>query len=200
MNDINDRNDRNGTGWLAALVATIGIAATSSGAAAEIAAGKTAMVAVAKFDYADTSGEARDQTAAHAERLAVFRDRLEAELVEAGSLDKVTLACMTGAASGCSLAALRAEPLLGEAKRAGADYLVYGGIHKMSTLVGFGRVDVLDVAKNRVVFDRVITFRGDTDDAFRRAAAFVATDIRRTLTGDPSAAADAGKDETRGVR
>ena len=51
--------------------------------------------------------------------------------------------------------------------------MVYGGIRKMSTLVQWVEVQVLDLQRNKLLLRRTVTFRGDTDTAFRRAAAFV---------------------------
>ncbi len=56
--------------------------------------------------------------------------------------------------------------------------LVYGGIHKVSTLIQEAVVQMVDVEQDRLVVDRRISFRGDTDDAWRRAAAFAATSLR----------------------
>ncbi|WAP70339.1 DUF2380 domain-containing protein [Jiella pelagia] len=155
-------------------------------------------VAVANFDYTDTSGEVRDQTAEHEARLEAFRSRLETRLADGGPYVPVALGCPSEQA--CSLGTLRAQLLLRRARDAGADYLVFGEVHKMSTLVGFGRIDVLDVEADRLVFDRVISFRGDTDEAFDRAADFVADDILRTLAEPSAAKAGAEGDDRRGVR
>ncbi len=163
-----------------------------------IAAAAEPTVAVAHFDYTDTSGEVRDQTAEHAARLKAFRSRLETRLAEGGTYVAVDLGCPS--ADACSLGTLRAEPLLRRAREAGADYLVFGEVHKMSTLVGFGRIDVLDVDADRLVFDRVISFRGDTDEAFDRAADFAATDILRTLAEPSTAHAGAANGPGRGLR
>ncbi|ORE93837.1 DUF2380 domain-containing protein [Aurantimonas sp. 22II-16-19i] len=195
---------RFGTDRLLAGIMAVLLAASSAGAADEggaRGAGREApRIAVAKFDYKDTSGEVRDQTAEHAARLDLFRTRLEAGLTgDVGAYAAVPLGCM--ARDACSLETLRPEPMLRAARAAGADYLVFGGVHKMSTLVGFGRIDVLDVAANRLVFDRVISFRGDTDEAFARAADFVARDILRTLSAGPARAAGGERaGSERGIR
>jgi hypothetical protein len=142
------------------------------------AASEPETVAVIAFDYSDSSGEPEDQTAEHDARLALYRQTLEAELGKAASLTTAPIPCM---ANGCTVSTMRADDLLEESRAAGVDFLVFGGIHKMSTLVGGGRVVVLDVAKNRFVFDRVISFRGDDDEAFVRAARFSARDIARAV-------------------
>jgi hypothetical protein len=142
------------------------------------AASEPERVAVIDFDYSDSSGEPEDQTAEHAARLVLFRQTLESELGKDVSIATATIPCM---ANGCTVSTMRAHDLLEESRAAGVDFLVFGGVHKMSTLVGGGRVVVLDVADDRFVFDRVISFRGDDDEAFVRAARFSARDIARTV-------------------
>jgi len=150
--------------------------------------------AVARFDYKDTSGEPQDQTAEHEARVAAFGTRIRENLTGEGVYGLVELDCL--GTDECSLETLGGKKLLAAAQRAEADYLVFGSIQKMSTLVGWGRVDVLDVAKDRILFDRVISFRGDNDAAFERAADFVSKDIVRTLA-EPEEGAQAAE---RGIR
>jgi len=47
----------------------------------------------------------------------------------------------------------------------------------MSTLVLNARVIALDAATGQVVADKLYTFRGDNDEAWRRAEGFVAGDF-----------------------
>jgi hypothetical protein len=68
---------------------------------------------------------------------------------------------------------------------------IIGGIHKMSTLVQWAKVAVIDVNANRVLFDKLYTFRGDNDQAWNRAEAFIAEDIRAVLTASTAATAPA---------
>ena len=68
---------------------------------------------------------------------------------------------------------MRQNPLMQAARDSGARVLVYGGIQKMSTLVQFGFIEVVDLKTSESVFSQAITFRGDTDEAFRRAALYV---------------------------
>ena len=77
---------------------------------------------------------------------------------------------------------------LGDVGRLSIDYLaeqgdmeVIGGVHKLSTLVQWIKVDVIEVAANRVVLDRRISFRGDSDEAWERAQGFVSREIRGAL-------------------
>ncbi|MER0239667.1 DUF2380 domain-containing protein [Fulvimarina sp. MAC8] len=143
-----------------------------------------ATVSVIGFDYSDTSGEPRDQTAEHAKRVRDFSVKLAETIGADANLDIVSLPC-SQAAKMCTRGSIDADAPLSEARDAGADYLVFGGIQKMSTLVGWGRVDVLDVEADRLIVDRVLSFRGDNDAAFEQAARFAAKDIVRTLSGDP---------------
>lgn len=64
---------------------------------------------------------------------------------------------------------------------------IIGGIHKTSTLVEWAKVAVIDVNANRVLFDKLYTFRGDNDQAWDRAEAFIAEDIRGVLAASTSA-------------
>lgn len=137
-------------------------------------------VAVADFDYLDTSGEPRDQTAEHAARLRLFRTTLAETLEANGPYRIVALAC---AAQNCSTGSFTPDELVAEAKDAGAELLILGGIHKISTLIGSGRVDVVDVGDSEVVLTRSISFRGDNDEAFRHAAEFTGESIVAALPG-----------------
>jgi hypothetical protein len=140
-------------------------------------------VAIAGFDYSDSSGEPGDRSVEHLARTRLFAADLERRLTTGTGLESVPLPC---AAAACTAATMPPDALLADARSVSADILVFGRIHKMSTLVGWGRVDVLDIASGTLLFDRVISFRGDNDEAFERAAAFAAKDILRTIRADRS--------------
>jgi len=75
-------------------------------------------------------------------------------------------------------------PELAEAaKQAGADLLVVGGIHKMSTLVMSMRVAVLETGTGRLVVERLLSFRGDNDAGWRHAGDFVTREVVSGLPG-----------------
>ena len=76
-----------------------------------------------------------------------------------------------------SCAALLLGALAAQARAADAKYLLVGEVHKMSTLVGWVKFAVLDLEANKPLCDRYLTYRGDTDEAWRRAAAFTARDV-----------------------
>jgi hypothetical protein len=131
-------------------------------------------IAVADFDYADTSGETRDQKAEHAARLQVFIRTIRDDLARSGKYKIVDLSCQPGP---CSAAQMQPAELIEDARRAGAQLLLYGGVHKMSTLIQYAKVQMVDVKADKLVFDRLVTFRGDTDDAWVRAEQFLAREL-----------------------
>ena len=149
---------------LGLVVSPLAVHAQSSSAAQEAVA-----TAIAGFDYVDTSGESRDQSAEHQQRLRAFTAALQRDLAASGKYRIVPITCGGGpCASNAQLQDLQAE-----ARAAGARLVVLGGIHKLSTLVQWAKVDVVDADKGQVSFDRLLTFRGDTDEAWARAEAFI---------------------------
>jgi hypothetical protein len=143
--------------------------AAGSHAATEIA------VAVADFDYSDSSGEVTDQTQEHRARVASFAELLREDIAAGGAYRVVQLDCPEHP---CTAGTMPPDDFVAAARRAGARLVVYGGIHKMSTLVQWGKVLLLDLQRNEVVLQRTVTFRGDNDTAFRRAAAFVGETLK----------------------
>jgi hypothetical protein len=47
--------------------------------------------------------------------------------------------------------------------------------------VQWGDVELLDLEADKVLFRQTVTFRGDTDEAYRRAAAFVGGTVRDAM-------------------
>jgi Tol biopolymer transport system component len=131
-------------------------------------------IAVADFDYTDTSGEPTDQQAEHRARLQAFVNAIRADLNHDGHYRVVALACRQ---SRCAAGELSPADLIESARAAGAKRLLYGGIQKMSTLVQNLKIQVVDIEENKLTFDRLITFRGDTDESWQRAERFVVRDL-----------------------
>ena|ERR1700733_1834595 len=132
------------------------------------------VLAVAEIQYSDTSGEVIDQSAEHSRRLREFEASLRTDLAASGKLRNVALDCPPNA---CSVGDIDADQLLGKAQAAGAAYLLIGSVHKLSTLVQYAKFDIVDVKARNVVFNRLVTFRGDSDEAWRHAESFVAREI-----------------------
>lgn len=55
--------------------------------------------------------------------------------------------------------------------------MLIGGVHKTSTLVQWAKVQAIDVDAERVVLDKLLTFRGDTDEAWDHAEVFLAREL-----------------------
>ena len=104
-------------------------------------------VAIIDFDYSDTSGEPRDQTAEHAARLASFVKALRDDLAATRRFTLVELAC---ASAPCTASNTPAPTVIEAAKAAGARLLVYGGIEKMSTLIQWGKLQIVDLEADRL--------------------------------------------------
>lgn len=139
-------------------------------------------VAIADFDNLDTSGESSERTAAHAERVLAFAGILRDTLAEQGPFEIVDLVCPS---SPCSVSRVHQNRLMQAARDSGARVLIYGGIQKMSTLIQFGFVEAIDLNTGESIFSQAISFRGDTDEAFRRAALYVSKYLNDVSFGAP---------------
>jgi Protein of unknown function (DUF2380) len=139
------------------------------------AQGKPLVFAVAEIEYIDTSGEVIDQSADHLRRRRTFEASLRNDLAASGKLRSADLDCPQNA---CSVGDLTTGQLLDKAQAAGADLLLIGSVQKMSTLVQWAKFDIIDVKARKVVFERLVSFRGDNDEAWRRAELFIAGQIR----------------------
>ena len=132
-------------------------------------------IAIVDFDYLDTSGEVQNQTSKHQALLQAFVGSVRQDLAQSEKYHVVALSCQPGP---CSAARSTPAELLGEARRAGATLLLYGGIHKTSTMEQWAKVQVVDVQADKLVFDRLLTFRGDNDKAWQRAEAFLVEELK----------------------
>jgi uncharacterized protein YciI len=137
-------------------------------------------VAIAAFDYSDTSGEVRDQRAAHAARLDALDASIGAALQQSGRFTPVKLACATPP---CSAHEMDQDSMVAAARAQHARFVVFGGVHKMSTLIQWGQVDVMDAETGKQVLSRLVTFRGDTDDAWDHAASYIGDMLVQALHG-----------------
>jgi len=139
-------------------------------------------VMVDEFSYLDTSGEPSDQGAVHSKRLQAFMAALRRDVAADPRLRLVGASC----APSCATDAPSATDPLRAASKAGAKLLISGGVQKTSTLVQWARAAAVEVTSNRVVFEKLFTFRGDNDEAWERAESFVAREIRAALAAPPS--------------
>ena len=133
-------------------------------------------VAVAEFDYVDTSGEVVDQTPEHTQRLRDLARSIREGLDQSGRYRIVYLACDP---SPCSAGGTDPAELIAKARAVGARLLLYGGIQKMSTLIQYGNAEVVDIEADRLVFDQNISFRNDNDESWQRAAKFLVSKLMK---------------------
>jgi Protein of unknown function (DUF2380) len=150
----------------------LSLAPDRSPAAAPIA------VAVADFDYFDTSGEVVDQSAEHRARVASFAALLRDNLAGLGDYRVVSIECPDHP---CTATSMSQDLFIAAARKAGARLVVYGGIRKMSTLVQWGEIQLLDLEAEKLLMRRTVTFRGDNDAAYRHAANFVSDTLKETM-------------------
>ena len=132
-------------------------------------------VAVLPIKLLDTSGEPTDQTAEHAGRLLRMGEDLSADLTRTGAYRAVY---WPAARLARSCPAETAACLLQAAREQEADLVFIGVVHKSSTLILQLWARLVDVRSGRDVFLRDLNFRGDTDEAWQRARAFLAAQIR----------------------
>lgn len=173
---------------VATLLLALGLAFAYSESA--LTQGEGLKIAITDFAYVDTSGEPTDQVALHRKRLQAFMTALRADLERDAALHLLPSSCppLCNGDGGTPTDQLRA------AAGAGAKVLVTGGIHKVSTLVQWAKVTAFDVDANRVLFDKLFTFRGDNDEAWQRAEVFVSREIRAALATDQPAHDEAKHD------
>jgi hypothetical protein len=138
------------------------------------AQGEPPVLAVAEIQYIDTSGEVIDQSADHFRRLREFEASLRTDLAASGKVRNAALDCPPNA---CSVGDIEVDQLLDKAQGAGAGYLLISSFHKVSTLVQWAKFDIVDVKTRNVVFNRLVTFRGDNDTAWRHAETFIVREI-----------------------
>lgn len=157
-----------------ALVALL-TGAPAAAQTAKVTATETETVAVPALDYIDGSGEpGRDRAA----MLAAFAATLRTELAAAG-LTVVEPACATP----CSPARTPFAEMSAASAAAGAPWLLAGAIRKVSTLIGTVTLTLIDLPGDRVICTRTLSYRGDTAEAWQRAAQFGARDVVRHCLG-----------------
>jgi hypothetical protein len=166
------------------ILGAMGVACVFPGAIPGRAQTAAPALAIVALDYIDTSGEVRDQRADHARRLKAFMESLRSDLMASGKFRVVALDCPQAR---CPASSSPPDELAATAGKAGAAYVLVGGIHKMSTLVQWAKVEIVDVGTRRAVFERLLTFRGDDDASWQHAEAFLARDILKETAFESSA-------------
>ena len=135
-------------------------------------------ITVADFHYKDASGEVRDQSAEHKARVAHFAELVRENLSAKGDYRVLPFDCPQHP---CTPIRMGPDDFIAAARRTGAQFVVYGGILKVSTLIQNGLVEVVDLQNEKMILNRPVSFRGDNDEAYRRAAAFVGETVRDAM-------------------
>jgi hypothetical protein len=133
----------------------------------------TPILLVLPFDMTDTSGEALARPVEYEGRLVTLASYLSKALANGHIYTVVDPTPIETA-----IATARSTQALSEcngcerdlARRAGADRVLVGQVDKVSTLIGNLTLRIAEVKTGRVVFARTVSFRGDTDEAWQRAA------------------------------
>ena len=143
--------------WVFFVVLTVGLHQAAPAEAQPVS------VTIADFDNFDTAGEDARRSAEHAERVKAFASLLRIDLAAEGRYGIVQLAC---AGSPCLAAKTPPADFLQAARNSGARLLVYGDIHKQSTLVQWVLVHAIDLKQDKLVLERTFSLRGDTTRRF----------------------------------
>ncbi len=141
------------------------------------AAAAVSTLAISDFSFADTSGEPIDQSAVHAQRLSVFMQTLRQDVASSGHVRLVPILC------GSEACKAKSDDIVSAAAAGGADFLLIGGVHKMSSLVQWIEVALIALPARTTLLDRTYTFRGDSALAWQNAEKFVARDMAAWLRG-----------------
>ena len=125
-------------------------------------------IAILPVKMLDTSGEARDQQEDHDRRMALLARVLAEELPATPVAPDALAACQPQTAD-CLLAATLST---------GADQALFVVAQKTSTLILQLFVNLVDARTGELLDSRNLNFRGDNDEAWRRAGLFLAGQIR----------------------
>jgi hypothetical protein len=165
---------------LAGVALALALALPAGPAAAVLAdAAPPIVVAVLPIEVVDTSGEAANPQ--WPERIAAVTGSLARALSESGRYraidltpeqDRLAPMAPIHRCNGCWLGVVRAT---------GADAVAITVVHKMSTLIASMHVWVLDAATQRIIRQGAVSLRGDSGEAWERAAGFL---VRKGIAGE----------------
>jgi Protein of unknown function (DUF2380) len=124
-------------------------------------------VAVIDFDYIGPSGGVMEQERVQVERLRTLVQQVRDGLNQSGRYRVVPLTCDP---SPCSAGRTDPAELLAKARAVGARLLIFGGIQKLNAAMHYGNAEAVDIEADRLVFDRNVVFRDDTEEAWTYAA------------------------------
>jgi hypothetical protein len=133
-------------------------------------------MAVFPVELADTSGEASPRPGRDGQ-IAATTGELAALLEGSGKYRRVDLAPIRDRLAAAGPLDRCGGCWPGMARDAGAELAVVIIVHKMSTLISSMHVWMVDVADRGVIRNGSVSLRGDTDEAWRRAANYLARNV-----------------------
>jgi len=146
-------------------------------------AASAARIIVYPIDFIDTSHEPGDQAADHARRTQIMAAAASDELGRQAATTSEALAADTVQAR-CPTR--DTDCLLGIGKAAGATAIAVVTVHKVSSLIMNMSLRLVDPQTNRSLLEREMSFRSDSDDAWRRAGKYLAGEIEDGLASPRS--------------
>jgi hypothetical protein len=132
-------------------------------------------LAVLPIKLLDTSAEPKDQTDEHRLRLQSMAVELRSDL---GSLGRYHTVPVLAEDVQRTCIEETTDCLLSMARSQGAELVFVGVVHKSSTLIMQMWARIVDAQTGGVLFSRELNFRGDNDEAWHRAEAFLIDQIR----------------------
>lgn len=132
-------------------------------------------LAVLPIKLLDTSAEPKDQTAEHRLRLQAMAVELTSDLGSLGRYRAVSV-MIEDVQRTCTKET--PDCLLSTARSQGAELVFVGVVHKSSTLIMQMWARIVDAQTGSVLFSRELNFRGDNDEAWHRAEAFLINQVR----------------------
>lgn len=133
-------------------------------------------ISLMPLKFLDTSKEAQDQKSDHDRRLGLMDQALSEKLAAGHQLSRITPEAVKAACAPETVACL--VDLAGEN---GADTAIFVVVHKTSTLIMQVFTQVVDLKSQTVIYDRDVSFRGDTDESWTKAATFLGREIDKAL-------------------
>jgi hypothetical protein len=137
---------------------------------------------VLNLELVDSSGEVADQREDHERRLEAVRDILASEIdarevyavvdpapIQA-EIDATRERQYLHACNGCEIRF---------AREVDADRVLTGHVRKVSSLIMALWIDIRDARSGRPILRKVLDFRGDTDQAWQRAALYLARELEQ---------------------
>jgi hypothetical protein len=151
------------------------------------AAAEPPSLLVLNLELVDSSGEVTDQQEDHERRLDAVREILASELAARdvyavvdpseiqAEVDATRERQYLHACNGCEIRF---------AREVDANRVLTGHVRKVSSLIMALWIDIKDAGTGRPILRKVLDFRGDTDQAWQRAALYLARELEQLAPED----------------